>query len=263
MADLRTDYKDDLLDTSVNTQRKYRMVTNDDGTVSFEDATVYTQNGDTFGASDINAVTQNLTAENGTSFNFAYNEETNEYGYMAKVEGADTFFPFSNAKKLYEALQYSGLVTEDMTFDEMCEVLAEAYPEVVNLLKLKFTASGGGSVDTNTETSLVLRYKGTSEGTTNKFTSENFKVSASAKNLVLNLTATRNGSQDIYQHSLILYNVTNGTSQTIYSIPEGAYTINTIFDISAHAGCTCYLQWTQGGYPHNYVCVDAIKLEIV
>lgn len=96
MADLRTDYKDDLLDTSVNTQRKYNVVNNDDGTVSFVDATVYTQNGDTFGASDINAVNQNLTAENGVSFNFAYNEETNEYGYMAKVEGADTFFPFKN-----------------------------------------------------------------------------------------------------------------------------------------------------------------------
>ena len=56
MADLRTDYKDDLLDTSVNTQRKYRMVTNDDGTVSFVDETVYTQNGDTFGASEVNKI---------------------------------------------------------------------------------------------------------------------------------------------------------------------------------------------------------------
>lgn len=56
MADLRTDYKDDLLDTSVNTQRKYNVVNNDDGTVSFEDATVYAQNGDTFGASEVNQI---------------------------------------------------------------------------------------------------------------------------------------------------------------------------------------------------------------
>lgn len=56
MADLRTDYKDDLLDTSVNTQRNYRMITNDDGTVSFVDETVYTQNGDTFGASEVNQI---------------------------------------------------------------------------------------------------------------------------------------------------------------------------------------------------------------
>ena len=55
MADLlRTDYKDDILNTEVNTQRKYRKVQNDDGTVSFEDVTAYSQVGDSFGASDIN-----------------------------------------------------------------------------------------------------------------------------------------------------------------------------------------------------------------
>lgn len=56
MADLRTDYKDDVLDTSVNTQRKYQMVTNEDGTVSFTDVTEYSQVGDTFGAADVNAM---------------------------------------------------------------------------------------------------------------------------------------------------------------------------------------------------------------
>lgn len=54
MALLKTNYKDDiLLDTSG--KRKYTMITNDDGTVSFVDATDYLQNGDTFGAADINA----------------------------------------------------------------------------------------------------------------------------------------------------------------------------------------------------------------
>ena len=49
-------YQDDILDTSVNTRRKYNMIQNADGTVSFEDATVYSQVGDTFGAADINAI---------------------------------------------------------------------------------------------------------------------------------------------------------------------------------------------------------------
>lgn len=71
---------------------------------------------------------EKLTTSNGMVFQFAYNATTEEYGYMAKVEGADTFFPFSNAKKLYESLQYSGLVTEDMSFNEMCEVLATYFP---------------------------------------------------------------------------------------------------------------------------------------
>ena len=95
MAQLRTDYKDDLLDTSVNTQRKYRQVNNGDGTVSFVDVTEYSQQGDPFGAGDINAITGNLTADNGESFNFGYNSEKKEYGFWAKVEGADTFIPFS------------------------------------------------------------------------------------------------------------------------------------------------------------------------
>lgn len=54
MALLKTNYKDDiLLDNSG--KRKYTMITNDDGTVSFVDVTDYSQNGDAFGAADINA----------------------------------------------------------------------------------------------------------------------------------------------------------------------------------------------------------------
>ena len=65
MADLRTDYKDDVLDTSVNTQRKYQMTTNEDGTVSFADATEYSQVGDTFGAADVNAMNEAVVELNG------------------------------------------------------------------------------------------------------------------------------------------------------------------------------------------------------
>lgn len=51
---LKTDYKEDIL-ASGNTRRKYNMITNDDGTVSFEDVTEYQQTGDNFGAGDINS----------------------------------------------------------------------------------------------------------------------------------------------------------------------------------------------------------------
>lgn len=60
MVDLRTDFKDDILDITENAQRKYRMITNDDGTVSFIDATVYMQVGDSFGAGDVNNMTSRL-----------------------------------------------------------------------------------------------------------------------------------------------------------------------------------------------------------
>lgn len=53
MAALKTTYKDDVFSGN----RKYTMINNSDGTVSFVDATVYSQVGDTYGANDIN--TQN------------------------------------------------------------------------------------------------------------------------------------------------------------------------------------------------------------
>ena len=67
---LRTDYKDDILDTSVNEKRKYNLITNSDGTVSLEDVTEYSQVGDSFGGADISRT----------------NEEVNRISYI-EVEG--------------------------------------------------------------------------------------------------------------------------------------------------------------------------------
>lgn len=49
-----TTLKDDVLDTSVNESRKYTMITNSDGTVSFIDVTSYSTNGSTFTMGSIN-----------------------------------------------------------------------------------------------------------------------------------------------------------------------------------------------------------------
>ncbi len=58
MADLKIDFKDDIFSGS----RKFIMSTNEDGTVSFSDATVYEQQGDYFGAGQINAITAAINA---------------------------------------------------------------------------------------------------------------------------------------------------------------------------------------------------------
>ncbi len=58
MTDLKTDYKDDVLNTEVNEQRKYKTIDNGDGTISLEDATEYLQQGDSFGAEDLNKMNQ-------------------------------------------------------------------------------------------------------------------------------------------------------------------------------------------------------------
>ncbi|WFR56378.1 hypothetical protein QA584_22610 [Anaerocolumna sp. AGMB13025] len=54
--DFKTNYKDDIYSGN----RKYVTVTNDDGTVSFVDATVYDQQGDYFGGNELNAIGQKL-----------------------------------------------------------------------------------------------------------------------------------------------------------------------------------------------------------
>ena len=50
---LSTDFKDDILDSS-NTGRKYRQITNNDGTMSLQDETTYQQVGSVYGAKEIN-----------------------------------------------------------------------------------------------------------------------------------------------------------------------------------------------------------------
>ena len=57
MAKLKTDYQDDVLSSSMNGARQLTQVSNDNGTVSFTDSTEYDQEGDDYGAGDIN--TQN------------------------------------------------------------------------------------------------------------------------------------------------------------------------------------------------------------
>jgi hypothetical protein len=54
VKNLSTNFKDDIINTDVNERRKYRMVQNDDGTVSFEDVTDYLQEGNPFGGKEIN-----------------------------------------------------------------------------------------------------------------------------------------------------------------------------------------------------------------
>ena len=54
IPNLPVNFKDDIL-AATNQKRKYNLIQNDDGTVSFEDATEYQQTGSDFGAGQINA----------------------------------------------------------------------------------------------------------------------------------------------------------------------------------------------------------------
>ena len=50
---LSTDFKDDILNESVNTKRKYNVIHNNDGTESYEDVTSYSQTGSQYGAKEV------------------------------------------------------------------------------------------------------------------------------------------------------------------------------------------------------------------
>lgn len=80
---LKTDYKDDVLDTTVNEKRVYNLVDQSGNTVmsglSLEDVTVYSQTGDSFGAQEINEINNDLTVASEQS---AINKQT--LGYSKK-----------------------------------------------------------------------------------------------------------------------------------------------------------------------------------
>ena len=59
---LKTDYKDWILAGSMQGKQRFRMIQNNDGTVSFEDVSDYSQEGDTITGSDINGI--NTVANN-------------------------------------------------------------------------------------------------------------------------------------------------------------------------------------------------------
>lgn len=89
---LKTDYKDDVLDLTQNANRKYEEIENQDGSISFNDVTVYEETGDTFGAADANAITRALT-DTTRNISFQFGIDTNgDYGYIKDGETEVTPF---------------------------------------------------------------------------------------------------------------------------------------------------------------------------
>ena len=58
---LSTDFKDDIL-SDHSGRRKFQMIQNDDGTVSFEDVTEYSQTGSAYGAKEVNEEREAINA---------------------------------------------------------------------------------------------------------------------------------------------------------------------------------------------------------
>ena len=99
MSNLPTNYVDDVLNADVNTQRKYQMIQNGDGTVSFVDVTDYSTTGSTIGASQINA--QNTAINKDTKNVSWYGTCSTAAATTAKVATTtDTAFALATGAKV-------------------------------------------------------------------------------------------------------------------------------------------------------------------
>jgi len=67
---LKLDYKDDELDLTANTARKYSMTQDSDGYVSLEDKTQYSTTGDEIGAAQFKEIVRSLYGFNNSTIAF-------------------------------------------------------------------------------------------------------------------------------------------------------------------------------------------------
>lgn len=132
---LPVNFKDDVLASSMDGKRRYNMITNSDGTVSFEDVTTYSQEGSNFGSAQINNTNGAINTINnnvldtieeisantsGGKFagalalknvnnSFVSNIYVGKDGKLHKVQGgADSVLPFSSSIK--EIVVVSGMI---------------------------------------------------------------------------------------------------------------------------------------------------------
>lgn len=129
---MKTDWKD-----AVYTQKKYTMTNNSDGTVSFTDATSYTQEGDDFGAAELNEIGAEvnkiqgmkaitLTAA-GWSSAAPYTQTVSVSGITADdlpiavldVSGAADYSAEKNLKKQFGWISYYDTAAGSITFTAM------------------------------------------------------------------------------------------------------------------------------------------------
>ena len=129
MSDLKTDYKDDVLDVSANVKRIFNLVDQDGkivvANVSIQDITKYTQEGDTFGAADINATNEavNGKLDGSSTVNpmLATEEGFAADAYQTKLQLESCFQSVSNGKILVaSAITGKGVnTTSDAAFSTM------------------------------------------------------------------------------------------------------------------------------------------------
>lgn len=125
MADLKTNYKDDIPAESENEKRRYNVIHNADGTITLEDATEYTQKGDDFGAADINATNAKVNV---------LNESLSDFGRVTKILDHVTISTSSKQFTLGDLSKYKFLFFESSTTDHTIYLTSNLIPKEIYLM---------------------------------------------------------------------------------------------------------------------------------
>jgi hypothetical protein len=146
MATLRTDYKDDIYQGN----RKYLQVKNEDGTVSFSDATQYEQEGDYFGANEINIISQAVNEAQDKADKAFQSASDGKTAIKNAITGVDPTVPIptdATFAQLAAAIGQieTGIDTSDAT--ATAEYLLANLTMYVNNLKVIGTMVNNGAVN--------------------------------------------------------------------------------------------------------------------
>lgn len=139
-ANLPVNFKDDILKQNMNGKRRFKIIQNSDGTVSFDDVTDYAQVGSTFGAAQINATNEavNNAADASKIMDDLETIKANtQSGYIA---GALAVKALSSNLKSNEITKISGnTINGGATLQEMCVLNCEGKSVI------EFTPIGHGN----------------------------------------------------------------------------------------------------------------------
>ena len=195
MSDLKTDYKDDVLDVSANVKRIFNLVDQDGkivvANVSIQDITKYTQEGDSFGAADINAT----------------NEAVN-----GKLDGSSTVNPMLATEEGFAADAYQ----TKLQFDEQnknIETLGESVSNGKTLVANAITAKGV-STSTSATFSTMATNIGEIKTTPTSFTSKPLESNKTISGLTVGAT--------------YILNIADLQNTTVTSIKSGANILKTV-----------------------------------
>lgn len=124
---------------------------------SLAEVSAATQQNTIAGALALKEVNSSLTADNAQKFQFAYDSESGKYGYKAKVEGADTFFPFKSSANytITLTMPWTSSFTKSGTMNVTIEIVNGKISSVTSPGLIMISADGNWIKLTNNSASLT------------------------------------------------------------------------------------------------------------